>query len=259
MARRRTKVPDNPGSAFGQAIGNMFQERVEKIQREVVESGGYRYYSGKDPLPGYKGTTLRIKDRKGHEWQIDSAVIDQRDNVVIIGEIKYIQRAKHVTDKGSWICNCHSLLRQTYPTIRASIAVLAGGWSKPALKMIRDCGTEVFYVPYEELVKGFSEKGITINWTDEGSATTSQEAWNAFSLWSEDEKEEVADKIVQSIASPLAERIEKILTDTTPRTVQSAEVSIKTNKGETIFKAFDTLQQAQEFQSRFDFGEFFPE
>ena len=259
MSKRSTKAPDNPGSAFGQAIGNMFQERVEKIQREVVERCGYRYHSGKDPLPGYRGATLRIRDRKGHEWQIDSAVTDQRNHVVIIGEVKYIQRAKHVTDKGSWICNCHSLLRQTYPTIRASIAVLAGGWSKPALKMIRDCGTEVFYVPYEDLVKGFSEKGITINWTDEGSAQASQEAWDTFSLWSEVEKEEIADKVVQSIAFTLAERIEKFLTDTTPRTVQSVEVSIKTNKGETIFRAFDTLQQAQEFQARVDFGEFFQE
>ena len=38
-------LPVNPGSALGQAIGNLFEDKLEEILRKVVEDSGYVYHS----------------------------------------------------------------------------------------------------------------------------------------------------------------------------------------------------------------------
>ncbi len=237
--------PVNPGSTLGQAIGNLFESKLEEILRKVVENSGYVYHSGRDPLPDYTGKTLRAKDKNGKFWSIDSAVTDENGHLIILGEMKYIQRAKHATDKGSWICNCHTLLRQTYPTIRASIAMLAGGWTENVREMIRDTGTDIFFVPYEEVVNTFSQKGIAINWTDATSDVASQIAWEAFGHLDEQALDEIKDSIIQKIAEPLKMHVENILNDKQERKITKIEINIQTNKGETINVQHSNAEEAQ--------------
>ena len=237
--------PVNPGSALGQAIGNLFEGKLEEILRKVVEDSGYVYHSGRDPLPNYTGKTLRAKDKNGKFWSIDSAVTDENGHLIILGEMKYIQRAKHATDKGSWICNCHTLLRQTFPTIRASIAMLAGGWSENVRRMIRDTGTDIFFVPYEEVVNTFLQKGIEINWTDATSDVASQIAWEAFGHLDEQALDEIKDSITQKIAEPLKIHVENILNDKQERKITKIEINIQTNKGETINVQHSNTEEAQ--------------
>ena len=237
--------PVNPGSALGQAIGNLFEGKLEEILRKVVEDSGYVYHSGLDPLPGYTGTTLRVKDKNGKFWRIDSAVTDKNGHLIILGEMKYIQRAKHATDKGSWICNCHPLLRQTYPTIRASIAMLAGGWTENVRGMIRDVGTDIFFVPYEKVVNTFSQKRIEINWTDATSDVASQIAWEAFGHLDEQALDEIKDCMTREIAEPLKMHVENILNDKKERKITKIEINIQTNKGETINVQHSNAEEAQ--------------
>lgn len=237
--------PVNPGSALGQAIGNLFESKLEEILRKVVEDSGYVYHSGRDPLPDYTGKTLRAKDKNGKFWSIDSAVTDENGHLIILGEMKYIQRAKHATDKGSWICNCHTLLRQTYPTIRASIAMLAGGWTENVRRMIRDVGTDIFFVPYEKVVNTFSQKGIEINWTDATSDVASQIAWEEFGHLDEQALDEIKDSITQKIAEPLKIHVENILNDKQERRITEIEINIKTNKGETINVQHTNAEEAR--------------
>lgn len=237
--------PVNPGSALGQAIGNLFEGKLEEILRKVVEDSGYVYHSSRDPLPDYTGKTLRAKDKNGKFWSIDSAVTDENGHLIILGEMKYIQRAKHATDKGSWICNCHTLLRQTFPTIRASIAMLAGGWTENVRRMIRDTGTDIFFVPYEEVVNTFSQKGIAINWTDAISDVASQIAWEAFGHLDEQALDEIKDSITQKIAEPLKMHVENILNDKQERKITKIEINIQTNKGETINVQHSNAEEAQ--------------
>lgn len=237
--------PVNPGSALGQAIGNLFESKLEEILRKVVENSGYVYHSGRDPLPGYTGGTLRAKDKNGKFWSIDSAVTDENGHLIILGEMKYIQRAKHATDKGSWICNCHTLLRQTFPTIRSSIAMLTGGWTENVLGMIRDTGTDIFFVPYGEVVSAFLQKGIEIDWTDATSDVASQIAWEAFSDLDEQALDEIKDSITRKIAEPLKMHVENILNDKQERRITKIEINIQTNKGETINVQHSNAEEAQ--------------
>ena len=239
--------PVNPGSTLGQAIGNLFEGKLEEILRKVVEDSGYVYHSGHDPLPEYTGTTLRAKDKNGKFWSIDSAVTDKNGHLIILGEMKYIQRAKHATDKGSWICNCHTLLRQTYPTIRASIAMLAGGWTENVRGMIRDAGTVIFFVPYEDVVNAFLQKGIEINWTDAESDVASQIAWNTFCRLDEQALEEIKDCITRKIAKPLKMHVENVLTDKKERKITKIEINIQTNKGETISEQYSSTEDVLSF------------
>ncbi len=239
--------PVNPGSALGQAIGNLFEGKLEEILRKVVEDSGYVYHSGHDPLPGDTARTLRVKDKNGKFWRVDSAVTDKNGHLIILGEMKYIQRAKHATDKGSWICNCHPLLRQTYPTIRASIAMLAGGWTENVRRMIRDAGTSIFFVPYEDVVNAFLQKGIKINWTDATSDVASQSAWEAFSDLDQQALDEIKDCITWKIAERLKMHVENVLSDKKERKITKIEINIQTNKGETISEQYSSTEDVLSF------------
>ncbi len=249
--------PVNPGSALDQAIGNLFEGKLEEILRKVVEDSGYVYHSGRDPLPGYSGKTLRVRDKNGKFWRIDLAVTDKNAHLIIVGEMKYIQRAKHATDKGSWICNCHTLIRQTFPTIRASIAMLAGGWTENALRMIRNTGTDIFFVPYKEVVNTFSRKGMEIDWTDAESDIASQIAWEAFCDLNEQALEEIKNGMIQKIAKPLKMHVENILNDKKERKIAEIEINIQTNKGEILNIKFSSTEEARSFLKKLQSHPFF--
>lgn len=125
----------NPASALGEAVGKLFEAAVLQGLAEVVAARGHTI------------RPARLRNGTGNVYQIDAVVFDVDDNPVIIIDPKYIRYTKHNRDKGSWLCVAHYNLRKTFPTIRKSIAVLAGRWSAPSRALIRSFGVETLEVP----------------------------------------------------------------------------------------------------------------
>jgi hypothetical protein len=89
----------------------------------LKEKFGYITTGPVNPRTG-KGARLILTDSNGNEYNVDSVIINNRFQPLVLVESKYIRYKKHNRDKASWICTAHTKLRQRYATVRKSIAVL---------------------------------------------------------------------------------------------------------------------------------------
>ena len=104
-----------------------------------------------------------------------------------------------------------------------------------------------FFVPYEEVVNAFAQKGIEINWTDAKSDVASQIAWEAFRHLDEQALDEIKDCITRKIAEPLKMHVENVLSDKKERKITKIEINIQTNKGETISEQYSSTEEVLSF------------
>ena len=130
-------MPTNAASAFGEEIGKLFENAILKGLSETVKNRGCSIKPAK------------MKNGTGNIYQIDAVIFNKASKPIIIIDPKYIRYTKHNRDKGSWLCVAHYNLRKTFPSIRKSIAILAGRWSKPSIELIKSFGVEVLEVPFQ--------------------------------------------------------------------------------------------------------------
>ena len=155
----------NPGSALGEAVGALVETEVNRILRPIVEENGCVYITvGQPNLRTLRPTKLLLKDASGNEYNIDSVIANSRMQPLVLIETKYIRYKKHNRDKGSWICTAHYSLRRTFPTIRKSIAVLAGSWSRSSLAMLESFDVSLFEVGFQKIVNTLLQYGIEFDW-----------------------------------------------------------------------------------------------
>ena len=165
----------NAASALGEAVGKLIETAIVEGLREEVESRNHTI------------RPARLTNGSGNTYQIDAVVFDAEENPIIIIDPKYIRYTKHNRDKGSWLCVAHYNLRKTYPTIRKSIAVLAGRWSAPSKSLIRSFGVEILEVPFQEIVEALVSYGIVFDWPEKDRVTPRQ-AWEAYDALAEPER-----------------------------------------------------------------------
>ena len=160
-------MPTNAAAAFGEEIGKLFEDAILKGLSDDVKA---------------RGCTIKprkMKNGTGNVYQIDAVIFDKDSNPLIIIDPKYIRYTKHNRDKGSWLCVAHYNLRKTFPTIRKSISILAGRWSKPSVALIKSFGVEVFEVPFPIFITALGKWGIDFDWA-ESDRTASTQAWQSF-------------------------------------------------------------------------------
>src|SRR6266498_820978 len=128
----------NAASALGEAVGGLIEVALNRNLDEIATANGCIYISAgpRNPKTG-KDTKLLLEDANGVEYHIDGVIANKRLQPLILIESKYIRYKKHNRDKGSWICTAHSSLRRRFSSIRSSIAILAGHWSKPSKAMMQ--------------------------------------------------------------------------------------------------------------------------
>src|SRR5574341_1015894 len=141
----------NPGSALGEAIGSILESEIHHILAPLAEANGCIYVS-----TGQNGTTdkskkLILEDDDGNAYNIDAVIINNRFQPLVLIESKYIRYKKHNRDKASWICTAHTKLRQRYITVRKSIAVLMGSWSRPSTRLLQSFEVELFEIPFDDI------------------------------------------------------------------------------------------------------------
>jgi hypothetical protein len=201
---------------------------------------------GAKDLQTGKPTKLILQDGDGNEYNVDSVVINNRFQPLILIESKYIRYKKHNRDKASWICTAHTKLRQRYGSVRKSIAVLMGSWSRPSKRLLQSFEVELFEISFDEICSVLEEFGINYRWAEQDRAQA-EASWRKFSTLSEVQRKQIGRRLIADIREPLRDSLRVALDESVPRKVKSVTVVARSNRGETCIFTFDGLRQAITF------------
>jgi hypothetical protein len=239
----------NPGAALGEAIGGQIETELGKTLEAVAKRFSYEFsdHGGIHTGGANKGRKKRLimKDAAGIGYNIDGVVRDAQGHPVILFESKYIRDKKHNRDKGSWICTAHSSLMRTYPTIRRSIAVLAGSWSESSKKMIRSFGINILEVPFDHIVQVLKLYSISFDW-GERERHIATHAWVTYCRLMEEQRAEIGGKLVANVRSRLEEMVSESLDPAkrAEREIEKVEVVVYSSEGEINLDTFQSPAEA---------------
>ncbi len=246
------KFVANPGSTLGEALGALIESEVNRLARPIAEDNGCVYITAGRPNPrtGHP-TKLLLKDTSGNEFNIDAVIANQRMQPLVLIESKYIRYKKHNRDKGSWICTAHYSLRRTFPTIRKSVAVLAGSWSSSSKAMLNSFDVSLFEVGFAEVIRVLANYGIDFAW-EEKDRDRAMQAWQNWTQLDNHQYQEIAQLLLAAVEPELRQSLTASLNPDVPRQVQAIELTIETNLGESSLYTFNTIEAAIEFLESFD-------
>lgn len=253
-----SKKVTNGGSALGEAIGHYMELVIQNYISKFIEDYPCHFLkeTGYNKVSGKTSKKLLLYDNFGNYYNIDGVITNESMQPIILVESKYIRYKKHNRDKGSWICNAHSAIRKRYPSIRASIAVLAGNWSRTSLAMIKSYDVNVFLIDFSLISKLLKNKGIDFEWSEK-EYSKALLAWEKYEKLSEKNKYDIAKKMVDSIKNNLFDLLKSVLDDSQPRDVKQIVVEIHTSKGEIKSMKFDNVNDAISYLSDFSLDELF--
>ncbi|MEO5359907.1 MAG: hypothetical protein H7843_05605 [Nitrospirota bacterium] len=253
---------ENYGSAIGEAIGSQMEHALNTYLTGLVCQYDCRLISTgqKNPKTG-KVTKLYLYDTYGTAYNIDSVITNESMQPLILIEYKYIRYKKHNRDKGSWLCTAHNAIRRRYNSIRSSIAVLAGSWSKSSVAMMTSHDINIFIIPFDTITELLKKHNIEFDWGEkdfdwgEKDRDIAAESWEKYSLLSDKQKLEIAENMIAVVKDDLEITIAKILDNATKRGVERVTIEIHTNIGEVKRFEFDGIQAALNFLEDFSFEE----
>jgi len=245
----------NPGSTLGEAVGALIENEVNRLLRPIAENNGCVYVAAgrSNPRTG-QPTKLLLRDSAGNEFHIDAVIANDRMQPLVLIESKYIRYTKHNRDKGSWICTAHYSLRRSYPTVRKSIAILAGSWSGSSKAMLRSFDVNLFEVSFQHIVTILARYNIIFDW-GEKERNKAMAAWRQWQTLSDVQYGEIAHELLSAIEPALRETLNATLTTATPREIESIELTIETNLGETRRYIFTSIAETIDFLEHFDADE----
>lgn len=232
------------GACMEAALARFLEPLVLEHDSRLMVAGAVNPRTGRP-------TKLLMFDEYGTKYSIDGVILNESNQPLVLLESKYIRYKKHNRDKGSWICHAHGEVRRFYSSIRSSIAVLAGNWSKSSLTMITSHNINVFLIPFERLVEVLAVRGVDFEW-GEKDRHLAQEAWRRFSELPAEEISRIGDEIIESVRIPLADLLEKTLSDDVPREISRVAIEIHSNLGEVKRFEFPSREEALDFLE--DFG-----
>lgn len=242
----------NPGSALGETIGALLEAEIHRILKPLAEESGCIYVTTGpiNPRTG-RATKLILTDSDGIGFNIDSVIINNRFQPLILIESKYIRYKKHNRDKASWICTAHTKLRQRYSTVRRSMTLLMGSWSEPSKRLLRSFEVELFEISFDDICEALKRRGIDYRWA-ERDRQQAMESWQKFNELSKGEQEQIAKELISTVEDELRESLQVALDESVPRELGSVTLVIRSNHGETYRRTFCTLDQVIDFMQSFD-------
>lgn len=253
MAKKLNKPVTNAGAAIGEHIGNRLEIVINNYITKFLEDYQCHFLkeTGFNPVTNKNSKKLLLYDEYGTGYNIDGIITNESMQPLVLLESKYIRYKKHNRDKGSWICNTHTALRRRYKSIRASIAILAGSWSKTSLAMIESSDVAVFLISFDVIVDILKKYGVDFDW-DEKDQTTPIAAWYNYDKLSETQKMNIAKKMADLIKDKLLELLREILDDTKPRTIKKLSVEVLSSWGETSRESFEKKEDAIKYLEGLD-------
>src|SRR5579883_1358945 len=241
------KAVVNFGSTLGEAIGSLIEVEVNRLLMPIAQEYSCVYVTVGLPHPkSGKPQKLLLRDMAGNEYNIDAVIANARMQPLVLIESKYIRYVKHNRDKGSWICTAHYSLRRSFPTVRKSIAVLAGNWSSSSKAMLQSFDVTLFEVGFAHIREVLASYNIDIGW-GEKERDRVMGAWHAWQSLNESQKDEIAHQLLAEIEPLLKQTLKETLDGTIPREIQEVEITIETTLGESRRYIFSSLAEAITF------------
>ena len=245
----------NPGSAIGEAIGAQMEHALNKYLTELVQDYSCRLISkGQKNGKTGKDTKLLLYDNFGTAYNIDAVVANESMQPLILIEYKYIRYKKHNRDKGSWLCTAHNAVRRRYNSVRSSIAILAGSWSKSSMAMMSSQDINIFLIPFDTITQLLKKHDIKFDW-GEKDRHVAVDSWTKYSLLTDEQKHQIGEEMINAIKPSLIAAIEKTLDNTAERVVEKVALEIHTNIGEVKRFEFDSIEDAMNFLEDFSMEE----
>lgn len=245
----------NPGSALGEAIGAQMEVALNEYLSKLVSKYSCRLISkGQENIKTGKTTKLLLYDNFGTAYNIDAVVTNESTQPLILIEYKYIRYKKHNRDKGSWLCTAHNAVRRRYNSVRSSIAILAGSWSRSSVAMMNSQDINIFIIPFEVITKLLKKHNIKFDW-GEKDRDVAQESWNKYCKLSEKQKQKIAQEMIEEVKNGIEVAIEKTLDNSTKREVEKVTIEVHTNIGEVKRFEFSNIEEALDFLEDFSFEE----
>lgn len=242
----------NPGSTLGEAIGLLLETEIHRILKPLAEENGCIYIATGPAKPKTgKTSKLILTDNDGNQYNIDSVIINNRFQPLVLIESKYIRYTKHNRDKASWICTAHNKLRQRYSTVRKSIGLLMGSWSKPSKLLLQSFDVELFEISFNDICQILSYHGIDYRWAEK-DRQQAMESWEKFNKLSKDDREKIAEELISTVKDELQKSLQMALIKSVPRKLDSVILILQSNYGETHRHTFKTLDQVLNFIEKFD-------
>ena len=252
MSNRREELEHTVPSIISDVVSRI-ESTLNNYVNEFLETYPchFIFRTGYNPINDSYKKDIFLYDLDGIQHNIDGIITNESMQPLVLLESKYIRYKKHNRDKGSWICNTHTALRKRYKSIRASIAILAGSWSKTSLAMIESADVAVFLISFDVIVDILKKYGVDFNW-DEKDRTTPVAAWYNYDKLSEKQKMNIAKKMADLIKDKLLELLREILDDTKPRTIKKLSVEVLSSWGETSRESFDKKEDAIKYLEALD-------
>lgn len=245
----------NPGSALGEAIGAQMEIALNTYLKEIVSKYSCHLISrGKENPKTRRGTKLLLYDNFGTAYNMDAVIANESMQPIILVEYKYIRYKKHNRDKGSWLCTAHSSVRRRYNSVRSSIAILAGSWSKTSVAMMKSHDINLYIIPFDKITELLKAHNIKFDW-GEKDRHIATESWEKYSGLSATQKLRIAEEMISEIKPDIEAAIEKTLDNSTIREVERVTIEIHTNIGEVKTFEFENIEAALNFLEDFSFDE----
>ncbi len=217
--KKLPKTVANPGSALGEAIGLSIELAVNKKLDPIAKKNNCIYTAAGRKNPKTQlNTKLLLKDSNGIEYNIDAVIANTKLQPLILIESKYIRYKKHNRDKGSWVCTAHQSLRKRFSSVRSSVTILAGNWSKTSKTMMKSADILLFEIPFSSICKVLNKFGIDFIW-DEKERDKAYVAWNKFIALPDSQRMNIGDELILFIERDLESAITAILDNTIPRII----------------------------------------
>ncbi|MGQ9457947.1 MAG: hypothetical protein ACUVXH_05520 [Anaerolineae bacterium] len=224
------------GRAFGQRLGKLIEDEIHRIVHDCLYGTDFQF------IP--KG---QLPDLHGKLCTHDGLVVDREGRPYAIIESKVIQKAKHATEKAAKVAREHPDLKRAHPTLRSSIAVLAGDFTPEPLRMVVASGAEVLFIPQEHLASACLEYGIEILWKDSQAAAYGTAALGRYNALTPEERKVLGQRILQPVATRLREAVTDAIADAPENPIERVWVDIFFKRGEIGHREFDSIEGALEY------------
>ena len=181
-------MAESPAHTFGQIIGNVLEDAVDPIIREVADKYGL-FLDKQGPRPARKNRKkVTWKDSYENKHDLDY-VLEEGGTPGRVGrprafiEIAWRRYTKHSKNKAQEIQGAVRPLVDTHwRNAPFSGAILAGEFTGNAVTQLKSLGFKVLLFPYSTVVEAFSEVGIDASFDEDTPIEEFQaklEQWNA--------------------------------------------------------------------------------
>ena len=209
---KRQKRSASPGHKLGQLIGNFFEKFVDTVlaDRLAEMAREHRFYLDRRGQRDVRGERKKLtwEDTLGNKHDLDF-VLEQGGSTEKIGRpIAFVEAAwrrytKHSRNKVGEIEAALIHLRDSHRTCRFVGAIVAGEWTKGAVKQWESHGITVLHIPFAFVAAAFRLKDIDLSYAEKAKAQEKRLVADALEALGEADRAEIAAALEVAAEEPL--------------------------------------------------------